>query len=50
MYATLDSPIKHYSSELLYKLEGEMFVNQPFDDSAADDRGADEVIHDDGKR
>ncbi|PWA66146.1 RNA-directed DNA polymerase, eukaryota [Artemisia annua] len=46
VYATLDSPIKHCSSELLYKLEGEMFPNQPFDDSAADDRGADEVIHD----
>ncbi|PWA88824.1 ulp1 protease family, C-terminal catalytic domain-containing protein [Artemisia annua] len=46
VYATLDSPIKHCSSELLYKLEGEMFPNQPLDDSAADDRGADEVIHD----
>ncbi|PWA72323.1 ulp1 protease family, C-terminal catalytic domain-containing protein [Artemisia annua] len=46
VYATLDSPIKHCSSELLYKLEGEMFRNQPFDDSAADDGGADEVIHD----
>ena len=50
VYATLDTPIKHCSSELLYKLEGEMFPKEPFDDTTTDDIGSDEVIHDEGKR
>ena len=56
MYAALDAPIKHFSSELLYKLEGDMFPKASVgDDRAGDDRvgadrAGDEEIDNEGNR
>ena len=48
MYATLDTPIKHWSSELLYKLQTDMFGKASVGDAAGDDRDVFEEIYDNG--
>ncbi|PWA87360.1 hypothetical protein CTI12_AA128140 [Artemisia annua] len=46
VYATSDIAIKHWSSEELHKLEGDMFSKESVDDAAADGRAGDEEIND----
>ena len=48
MYATSDTPIKHWSSELLHQLEADMFGKASVGDAAGDDKYVFEEIYDDG--
>ena len=43
MYATLDTPIKHWSSEMLYKLQDDMFS-----DASVGDKDSVEETHSEG--
>ena len=48
MYATLETPIKHWSSDMLNKLEADMFEKASVGDATGDDRDSFEEIYDDG--
>ena len=48
MYATLNTPIKHWSSEMLYKLQDDMFSKASVGDASGDDKDSIEETHSEG--
>lgn len=48
MYATLDTPIKHWYSDLLCKLEADMFRKASVGDASGDDKDGVEETHPEG--